>query len=125
LGKTTGTFFAFAEGFVKGIRGTFTSDGDFVRTSGVAPLFNPATATYATGDMVANLVAASAATEHPIVIRGDEVSAARLLGQTHTWKQFLSFEDACAHKYLGKTMDKAVILARYEARIAEVDGLEG
>jgi len=122
--KTTGTFWVFPEGQTRAFRATFTSIGDAERTSGVCPLFDPATAKYATSDMVTNLVARSAATGQSITIRGDEASATRILSQTHDWKTFLSLQDACSHAHLGKTMPTAeVIIARFAERIGELEGL--
>ena len=122
--KTTGTFWVFPQGSTKGYRTTCDTTGDFVRPTGVAPLFDPDAAKYATSDMVTNIVAASAATEHPIIIRGDSVSSARVLSGTHAWKQFLSLEEACGHAYLGKTMPSAeTIRNRFNERLSEASEL--
>ena len=99
---------------VKSFRGTWHDDGLLRRTSGVAPLFDPETALYATSDHVMNVVSVSAAGEHPIIIRGDEASSARLAGVTHSWKEWLTLDDLLEHKWLAKTAPaKATIIEAY------------
>jgi len=111
----------------KSFRGTFHSDGLFRRTSGVAPLFDPEKAQYATTDHVINVIAASAGDEHPIILRGDEMSSSRLANATiHSWKKWLTLDEMLEHKYLGKTApSKATIVEAYRVLRSTADGIEG
>jgi len=112
---------------VKSYRGTWFSDGLFRRTTGVAPLFDPEQAVYATSDMVMNVVAQSANSEHPIIIKGDEISSSRLDGAPdHSWKKWLTLDEMLQHRHLGKTApSKETILEAYRVLRSTADGIEG
>ena len=94
---------------LQAFRATCLTTGRFRCARGSSPSFDPATALYATNDMVSNLAAVNA-----ITIHGDVASARRLLKSEHNWKTFLTLDQALAHPHLGKTMPKkAIILAAY------------
>jgi hypothetical protein len=110
----------------KSFRGTWYDDGLLRRTSGVAPYFDPETARYATSDHVMNVVAWSAAGDHPIYLRGDELSSRSLNdGPVHSWKKWLTLDELLKHAWLAKSAPaKAVIIAAYRALRARIDETE-
>ncbi|HUS70710.1 MAG TPA: hypothetical protein VM075_08045 [Anaerolineae bacterium] len=94
---------------LQAFRASCLTNGRFRMARGAQPSFDPATALYATSDTVANLAAVNG-----IAILGDVASASRLLKHSHAWKQWMSLDQALAHRHLGKTMpSKAIILAAY------------
>jgi len=94
---------------IQAFRASCLSTGRFRMAGGSSPSFDPATALYATSDMVSNLAAVN-----NITIHGDVASARRLLSAEHNWKTFMGLDAALAHAHLGKTMpSRAKILAAY------------
>jgi hypothetical protein len=94
---------------IQAFRASCLSTGRFKMAGGSSPSFDPATALYATSDMVSNLAAVN-----NITIHGDVASARRLLKSEHNWKTFMTLDQALAHTHLGKTMpSRATILAAY------------
>ena len=94
---------------LQAFRAACLTTGRFRMARGGSPSFDPATALYATSDTVDNLAAV-----YGIAILGDVASSRRLLAHDHAWKQWLTLDQALAHRHLGKTMPKkAIILAAY------------
>ena len=94
---------------LQAFRATCLTTGRFRCARGSSPSFDPATALYATSDMVSNLAAVN-----NITIHGDVASARRLLSSEHNWKTFIGLKAALAHAHLGKSMpSEAKILAAY------------
>jgi hypothetical protein len=113
MSKTSGTWWVIpTDGgklAIQMFRGTFLKEGHLEMAGGSHPHFDPATAKYATSDMVTNICAA-----HNITIHGDTASARRFMHETHAWKQVMDLDQAIAHSYLGKTMpSRDVIVAAY------------
>lgn len=123
--STPSTLYIFAEGALQAFRATGRRNVEvagatypflWVMARGAVPHLDPERARYATSDMVVNL----AANEH-IRIDGDVASASRLLSAKHVWKDFMSFEEALAHKFLAPGVEKDVIIASYSAYNASSD----
>jgi hypothetical protein len=94
---------------LQAFRASCLTTGRFRTAQGSSPSFDPATALYATSDMVTNLAAVG-----NVTIYGDVASSRRLLECEHNWKTFLDVDQMLAHKSLGKTMpSKDRIIAAY------------
>jgi hypothetical protein len=108
-GPMTGTAESRLVPGLQAFRASCLTTGRFRMARGGSPSFDPATALYATSDTVANLAAV-----YGIAILGDVASSKRLLAHSHTWKQWMSLDQALAHPHLGKTMPRReVIIAAY------------
>ena len=111
MSKTSGTWWIIPADAMQMFRATFCKDGRAECARGSRPGFDPATALYATSDMVTNLCAA-----HNITIHGDVASKRRFMSvaKEHAWKEVYDLDGALAHKSLGRTMpSRAKIIAAY------------
>ena len=108
--KSSGTFWVIPGGGLQMFRATCRkASAKFEMARGAQPVFDPATARYATSDMVTNVAANIGMT-----IRGDVASSRVFAKGTHAWKQTMSLEEACNHSHLGKSMPRPeAIIAAY------------
>ena len=117
--KTSGTTWVIPTDAIQMFRATCMDNGKFRMANGEEPKFDPATAAYATPDMVGNLCA----THNITMFGGDVASRARFMAvaKKHAWKEIMDLEGLKAHKYHGRTMPSVETIIAAYATLVEIE----